>query len=93
MVDLIVQFQALAFGHLTELNSSLSLPRRMHMLAGALAKLLCDSETAKLPNAALSLALVSIELEALSSEPTKWMRVTGQLQLLSKVLFLRLLLN
>ncbi|CAK8697439.1 cyclin-I-like [Clavelina lepadiformis] len=84
-LDYLHMFQVLAFIHYSDLSSSLSLPHLMGMMTNSLIHALCRYEVARFPNAAIALALVSLNLESVTSNPGKWTSITGQLQALAKV--------
>ena len=79
------QFQILSFVHFTDIGSTVSVSRHMTMLSAILIRLLCHYEIARFNDAAIALALISVELEIYTSDPAKWTCITRKLQLLAKV--------
>ena len=75
----------MSFAYFTDLGVTRSLTNHIAMLSNMLARLVCHSEVARFSNAAVALALVSIELEMLTNDSKKWTCVATRLQALSKV--------
>jgi len=75
----------LAFVHFTDLAAKLSLSRHLAVLTSHLMSAISSYEVASFPDSAISLALLSLHLEAITRDPRKWTLVSRQLQSLAKV--------
>lgn len=81
-----LQFHALAFSRQTKLDSDQSEEQRsfrskhLALLTEELQHAVCRYRIAAFPSAAVALALLSMEIENLSSDSSNWVSITSQLQ-------------
>nr|CAB3262942.1 uncharacterized protein LOC100185492 [Phallusia mammillata] len=78
-------FQVIAFSHFTDLSSVISITHRLAALTNDLTHAMCHYKLARFPNAAIALALLSLELESIIVDASKWTSITGQLQAIAKI--------
>lgn len=84
-LDYLHIFHMLACVHFTDLSKKLSLSRHLAVLTSHLMSAVSSYDIARFPNSSISLALLSLHLEAITKDPNIWTLVSRQLQSLAKI--------